>query len=149
LEYTLRRAVEAEDNVALATSARVVGLLAGSGRGGGPARVGGVRTSDGRQIRAGLVVDALGRTSPLGSWLTALGARPMRERRSECGLLYYSRPGRKIPARGLSPLTTQSVRTPLPASTQYQPRTATGCGSGEENRSTYASPATASPCSSG
>jgi 2-polyprenyl-6-methoxyphenol hydroxylase-like FAD-dependent oxidoreductase len=91
VEYALRRAVEAEDNVALATSARVVALLADGDRAGGPVRVGGVRTFDGREIRAELVVDALGRTSPAGSWLTALGARPMLERRSDCGLLYYSR----------------------------------------------------------
>jgi 2-polyprenyl-6-methoxyphenol hydroxylase-like FAD-dependent oxidoreductase len=91
LEYAFRRAVEAEDNVMLATSARAVGLLADSGRSGGPVRVGGVRTHDGGEIRAGLVVDALGRTSPAASWLTALGARPMPMRRSECGLLYYSR----------------------------------------------------------
>ena len=72
-------------------SSRVVALLSDSNRADGPVRVGGVRTHDGREIRAELVVDALGRTSPLGSWLTALGARPMLERRSECGLLYYSR----------------------------------------------------------
>jgi len=91
VEYALRRAVEADDNVMLATSTRVVALLADGDRADGPIRVGGVRTSDGRQIRAGLVVDALGRTSRLGSWLAALGARPILERRSECGLLYYSR----------------------------------------------------------
>jgi hypothetical protein len=90
-EYALRRSVEADGNVMLATSTRFVALLADSDRAGGPVRVGGVRTSDGREIRAGLVVDALGRTSRLGSWLAALGARPMLERRSECGLLYYSR----------------------------------------------------------
>jgi 2-polyprenyl-6-methoxyphenol hydroxylase-like FAD-dependent oxidoreductase len=90
-EYALRRAVEAEDNVMFEASSRVVALLPDRRRADGPVGVGGVRTYDGREIRAGLVVDALGRTSPLGSWLTALGARPMLERRSECGLLYYSR----------------------------------------------------------
>jgi 2-polyprenyl-6-methoxyphenol hydroxylase-like FAD-dependent oxidoreductase len=90
-EYALRRAVHAEDNVRVEASNRVVALLPHSERAGGPVRVGGVRTYDGREIRTELVVDALGRTSPLGSWLTALGARPMLERRSECGLLYYSR----------------------------------------------------------
>jgi hypothetical protein len=83
--------VEADGNVELAASTRIAGLLAVSDRTDGPVRVGGVRTQDGREIRAELVVDALGRTSPAGSWLTALGARPVFERRSECGLLYYSR----------------------------------------------------------
>ena len=36
-------------------------------------------------------MDALGRTSQLGSSLETLGAPPLIERRSECGLLYYSR----------------------------------------------------------
>jgi 2-polyprenyl-6-methoxyphenol hydroxylase-like FAD-dependent oxidoreductase len=90
-EYALRQAVDPEDNLNLNTSTRVVGLLPASTRTNGPLRVGGVRTSDGREFGADLVVDALGRTSPLGSWLNALGARPMLERRSECGLIYYSR----------------------------------------------------------
>jgi hypothetical protein len=75
----------------LETSTRVVALLPRSERADGPVRVGGVRTHDGSEIRAELVVDALGRTSPLGSWLTELGTRPMFERRGDCGLLYYSR----------------------------------------------------------
>ena len=54
-------------------------------------RVTGVRTTDGRTVEAELVVDALGRTSHVHSWLGELGARPMAERRNECGLLYYSR----------------------------------------------------------
>jgi 2-polyprenyl-6-methoxyphenol hydroxylase-like FAD-dependent oxidoreductase len=91
VEYVLRRAVEADDHVRLATSTRVVALLTDRDGSDGPVRVGGVRTDDGSEIRAELVVDALGRTSPLGSWLTVLGGRPMLERRSECGLLYYSR----------------------------------------------------------
>jgi len=90
-EYALQRAVDAEDNVTLEASTRVVALMPDCDRAAGRVRVGGVRTLDGREIRAELVVDALGRTSPLGSWLTALGARPTLERRSECGLLYYSR----------------------------------------------------------
>lgn len=90
-EYALRQAVDPDDNFTLETSTRVVGLLPGSARTDAPSRVCGVRTSDGRGIRADLVVDALGRTSPLASWLKALGARPMLERRSECGLIYYSR----------------------------------------------------------
>jgi 2-polyprenyl-6-methoxyphenol hydroxylase-like FAD-dependent oxidoreductase len=90
-EYGLRHVVEAEDNVTLEASTRAVALLADGARRDGRVRVRGVRTNDGREIHAELVVDALGRTSPLASWLEALAARPMFERRSECGLLYYSR----------------------------------------------------------
>jgi 2-polyprenyl-6-methoxyphenol hydroxylase-like FAD-dependent oxidoreductase len=90
-EYALRQALEPEDNFTLEPSTRVVGLLPARARADAPLRVGGVRTSSGREIQADLVIDALGRTSQLGSWLKALGARPMLERRSECGLIYYSR----------------------------------------------------------
>jgi len=90
-EYALRQAVELEDNLTIKTSTRVVGLLSASARTNAALRVCGVRASDGREIHADLVVDALGRTSALGSWLKGLGAGPMLERRSECGLIYYSR----------------------------------------------------------
>lgn len=84
-EYALREAVEAKGHVTLRTGTRVVGLL------GDRTAVTGVVTDDGTKIAAPLVVDALGRTSPLPRWLSALGAPPLPERRSECGLLYYSR----------------------------------------------------------
>lgn len=91
IEYALRQATEAEDNVTVKAKTRVVALLTDEGRRDGPVRVSGVRTDVGEEIYADLIVDALGRTSPVGSWLTALGARPMPVRRSDCGLLYYSR----------------------------------------------------------
>ena len=290
-EYALRQAVDADDNVQLETSSRVVALLPASRRTEGQLRISGVQSSEGREIEAELVVDALGRTSPLRSWLKALGARPLRERRSECGLIYYSRHfrlrdgaelprsrfllggprgeigylafavfvednrtfalilsippwdrelrvlkseqaymtaalslppllpwlhpdqsqpitpvlpmgslqnlhrslvvegepspsassrsatrsatptrpsptaprsrsstasrsprsrrARRTPARGRWPSMTRSARTPPPASMQSPPRTAIDCGSGKENRSTSATLATVSPCSSG
>ena len=90
-EIALRRAVEDETNVNLITNARVVELVAAPASQGGELRVTGARTLNGDEIRADLVIDALGRTSPLVSWLTSLGGRPPFERRAECGLIYYSR----------------------------------------------------------
>jgi 2-polyprenyl-6-methoxyphenol hydroxylase-like FAD-dependent oxidoreductase len=90
-ESALRRAVEAEDNVTLEATSRAVALLANDARQHSGIQVTGVRVDGDREIHAELVVDALGRTSPLGSWLESLGAAPLFERRSECGLLYYSR----------------------------------------------------------
>jgi hypothetical protein len=90
-ESALRRAVEAENNVTLEAKTRAVALLADDARHDGAIRVTGVRTDGEKPIDAGLVVDALGRTSPVGPWLKDLGAPPLLERRSECGLLYYSR----------------------------------------------------------
>jgi 2-polyprenyl-6-methoxyphenol hydroxylase-like FAD-dependent oxidoreductase len=101
-EGALRAAAEAEAGVRIEGGAKVVGLLGASESGNGAVRVTGVRTSDGRAVEADLVVDALGRTSPVHSWLEELGARPVAERRHECGLLYYSRhfrlrPGVEMP----------------------------------------------------
>jgi len=90
-EAALRRAAERSENFVLEPFTRVAGLLSASARPNARLRICGVRTSTGREIRADLVIDALGRTSPLGSWLNGLGARPMLERSSECGLIYYSR----------------------------------------------------------
>jgi 2-polyprenyl-6-methoxyphenol hydroxylase-like FAD-dependent oxidoreductase len=90
-ESALRRAVEAEDTVTLETTRRAVALLADDVRQRGGIRITGVRVDGDREIHAEFVVDALGRTSPLGSWLESLGAPPLLERRSECGLLYYGR----------------------------------------------------------
>jgi 2-polyprenyl-6-methoxyphenol hydroxylase-like FAD-dependent oxidoreductase len=90
-ESALGRAVHAEDNVKLEAKTRLVALLTDGARSNGRIRVTGVRTDGDQEIHAHLIVDALGRTSPVGSWLRALGAPPILERRSECGLLYYSR----------------------------------------------------------
>lgn len=89
-ESALRRAVEADSKVELKTKTRVIGLLSGDSRNNGGIRVSGVRTDDGAEVQAELVVDALGRTSAVSTWLKASGASPL-ERRTECGLLYYSR----------------------------------------------------------
>ena len=91
VEAVLMRAVREEPNVRLRPATRVVGLLSGDIQRNGTVRVAGVRTDAGGEIHAALVVDALGRTSRVGSWLEALGAPPIVERRSECGLLYCSR----------------------------------------------------------
>ena len=74
-----------------------------------------VRTSDGDEIRATLVVDATGRQSRAGEWLTAIGASRPVEDQADSGFVYYTRyfrglaPQRVAPA--LSPLGTISLLT--------------------------------------
>ena len=101
-ESALRAAAENESNLTVESGARIGGLAGRREGVNGTVRVTGVRTTDGRTVEADLVVDALGRTSRLASWLAELGARPLSERRAECGLLYYSRhfrlrPGVEMP----------------------------------------------------
>ena len=84
IEWALRKAVLAQPGIELLTDTRVVGLLGDSGR------VGGARTEKG-ELRADLVVDALGRTSPTPAWLAEIGAPPPALETSDCDVLYYTR----------------------------------------------------------
>ena len=109
-EIALRQAVDAEPNIRVEAGTRVVGLVAGPPR-NGTVCVTGVRTNSGRRVEADLVVDALGRTSPVLSWLASLNARPPLERRTECGLLYYSRHFRFRPGVAM-PTVPSLLRAP-------------------------------------
>ncbi len=87
IEWALRRAVVAEAGITVESGVRVLGLA--TTRGDVP-RVTGVATSGGA-FEADLVVDALGRRSPISGWIEAAGGRPMAEESSDCGVIYYTR----------------------------------------------------------
>ncbi len=87
IEWALRRAVLADDGIEVQAGVRVTGL---EGSAGDVPKVTGVRTTQGT-IQADLVIDALGRRSPVPGWVTALGGTPMQEESSECGVIYYCR----------------------------------------------------------
>ena len=53
--------------------------------------VAGVRTTDGEQVLADLVVDAMGRRSKAPEWVAGLGGPPVPEETSDAGFAYYSR----------------------------------------------------------
>jgi 2-polyprenyl-6-methoxyphenol hydroxylase-like FAD-dependent oxidoreductase len=73
------------------------------GDGGGPPRVVGVRTSDGEEVRADLVVDALGRRSPMSGWLVEAGAHPPIVEEEDSGFVYYGRHVRPADGSPLGP----------------------------------------------
>ncbi|HXC84072.1 MAG TPA: FAD-dependent oxidoreductase [Trebonia sp.] len=78
--------------------ARVVGLLTTRSR-----QVTGVRLQDQTELHADLVIDAMGRGSPLPVWLDAAGLYEVAERAEDAGFTYYSRffracPGEEPPA---------------------------------------------------
>lgn len=87
IEWALRRAALAEPGVDVRSGARVVGLTAT--RGEVPV-VTGVETTAG-EIRADLVIDAMGRRSPVQGWLAETGGQRMAEQTSDCGVIYYTR----------------------------------------------------------
>ena len=95
---------------------RVAGLCLGPSAVPGVPHVTGVRTADGTEIAADLVVDAMGRRTPSADWLAAAGARdPVVEARDR-GFVYYTRyfTGPTRPARrgrALQPLGSISLLT--------------------------------------
>lgn len=103
VESVLARAAAREPGVTVRRGVGVRGLVV-EGRAGGVPHVGGVRTSAGDELRADLVVDAMGRHSPLADWLTAAGATPPEVASQDCGFVYHTRyfSGRRIP-RQISP----------------------------------------------
>jgi 2-polyprenyl-6-methoxyphenol hydroxylase-like FAD-dependent oxidoreductase len=87
IEWGLREAVLREPGITVRSGVQVVGL---DGTIGEVPRVTGVRTSDG-PFHADLVVDAMGRRSPIPDWIEVLGGRRMSEVSSDCGVIYYTR----------------------------------------------------------
>ena len=84
IEWALRKAVLAQPEIEILPSTRVLGLL------GDSRKVEGARTEQG-EIRADLVIDALGRTSHAPAWLAEIGASPPALETSHCDVLYYTR----------------------------------------------------------
>lgn len=88
IEWALREALRKEKRATIASGRHVAGLL---GRRGAIPRVEGVSTAEGEEFRGALVVDALGRTTPVPGWLAAMGATPPETASGDCGCVYYSR----------------------------------------------------------
>lgn len=116
LEQVLARVAAAEPGLDIRRGAAVTRLLV---RGyDGMLHVTGVGTDSGEQLDADLVVDAMGRRSPLVRWLASEGAPPMHEDAEDSGFIYYtrffrSRDGAMPEFRGplLTPIGTFSLLT--------------------------------------
>ena len=89
-EYTFANAVRNEPRVSIERGVKVNGLLTGPSLIDRVPHVVGATTAEGREIRADLVVDAMGRRSRIVSWLTALGGQPPYEEAEDCGFTYYT-----------------------------------------------------------
>ena len=89
IEYAV--ASVAERLLPVRRGAPVVGLLTGSPTAQGIPHVTGVRTVDGNDVFADLIVDAMGRNSKLPNWLEAIKTRPPIEEAEISGFIYYTR----------------------------------------------------------
>jgi 2-polyprenyl-6-methoxyphenol hydroxylase-like FAD-dependent oxidoreductase len=91
IEWALRRAAVAQPGTRILAATKAIGLIATSGQvGAGPPRIRGVRTTAG-PIEADLVIDAMGRGSPMADWIRAVGGRAGEQRSSDCSIIYYCR----------------------------------------------------------
>lgn len=89
LEQVCRHAAEAEPGLDIRPGVAVRELLV-SVYDGTP-HVSGVRAESGEEVRADLVIDAMGRRSQLPRWLRAAGAQPVHEEAEDSGFIYYTR----------------------------------------------------------
>jgi 2-polyprenyl-6-methoxyphenol hydroxylase-like FAD-dependent oxidoreductase len=97
IEHVHACAARDERGVTVRTGTKALGLLAAPN--GDIPRVTAVDTDLG-EPGADLVVDAMGRRSPLAEWLTASGPRPPLISSQDCGFTYYTRyySGSEMPA---------------------------------------------------
>jgi 2-polyprenyl-6-methoxyphenol hydroxylase-like FAD-dependent oxidoreductase len=90
-EWVFANAARNEPRLTVRRGVQVAGLLTGPPAIDGVPHVVGVRTAGGEELRADVVVDAMGRRSRSPEWLTAIGARPPYEEQADCGFTYYTR----------------------------------------------------------
>ncbi len=89
VEYVHARAAENEPAVTIRRGVKVEGLELAPGDGRVP-RVIGVRTDSG-VVSGEIVVDAMGRRSPVAEWIEAAGGRPPTVTSQDSGFTYYTR----------------------------------------------------------
>lgn len=89
MEAVLRRVALAEPNITFRHATSVRGVEWAQPGAEVPRAIG-VLTDEG-SVKAGLVVDAAGRSSPVSDWIIDAGGRSSTEEVTDCGLVYYSR----------------------------------------------------------
>jgi 2-polyprenyl-6-methoxyphenol hydroxylase-like FAD-dependent oxidoreductase len=106
VESVVAAAAEEQPGLTVRRGVRIAGLLTGPSAVPGVPHVTGVRTTDGEELAADLVVDATGRRTRSGDWLEAVGARPPAAEAEDRGFAYYTRyfTGPRRPARRGPPL---------------------------------------------
>lgn len=116
VEWAVAAMAESVPNVTIRRGTRVRELITGASAVPGVPHVAGVRTTSGEEIRADLVVDAMGRRSPAGEWIVGAGGRSPIEKAEDCNFVYFTRyfSGHQRPrriGRTLTPMGLFSVLT--------------------------------------
>jgi 2-polyprenyl-6-methoxyphenol hydroxylase-like FAD-dependent oxidoreductase len=104
-EWVLASTAQNEPRVTVRRGIQVDGFLTGAAPRPGIPHVVGVR-SGGDELRADLVIDAMGRRSKAPEWLAAIGARRPHEEQEDCGFSYYTRYFRGTEPQRIGPVYT-------------------------------------------
>lgn len=91
IEAAFARVAENTPGVKIVRGASVAGPIEGKQIVDGIPHVVGVRTKDGQEYFADLVIDAMGRKSVFDEWVVGLGGRAPLEEKVETGFAYYTR----------------------------------------------------------
>jgi 2-polyprenyl-6-methoxyphenol hydroxylase-like FAD-dependent oxidoreductase len=121
LESAFARVADSTPGLKVSRGVAIEGVVTNGPLADGVPHVTAVRTREGDEIKADLVIDAMGRRSKFVDWVTAVGARAPYEEAFDAGFVYYSRhyrsPDGSLPevrGRLINMLSTISVLT-LPA----------------------------------
>jgi len=111
VEWSVSEMAAAEPGLVIQRGVAVRELLLGNSAIAGVPHVAGVRTSSGDEIRADLVVDAMGRRSPAVDWIAGIGGRRPYEEAEDSNFVYYTQyfRGPQRPRRIWPPHTAMGV----------------------------------------
>jgi 2-polyprenyl-6-methoxyphenol hydroxylase-like FAD-dependent oxidoreductase len=91
VEWAFGRAAAEHEGVTVRRGVSIAALLTGEPVVDGSPHVVGVRTTEGDELRADVVVDAMGRRSKLVEWLQELGSPEVPITSEDSGFVYYTR----------------------------------------------------------
>jgi 2-polyprenyl-6-methoxyphenol hydroxylase-like FAD-dependent oxidoreductase len=91
VEWAIAAMAQAAPNVTIRRGIKVRGLLTGASAVPSVPHIAGVCTISGEQIRADLVVDAMGRRSSADEWIADAGGRSPIEEAADCNFIYFTR----------------------------------------------------------
>ena len=116
VEWAVAAMAQAAPNVTVRRGVKVRELITGAAAVGAVPHVTGVRTTSGEQIRADLVIDAMGRRSPACEWIPGAGGRAPIEEAEDSNFAYFTRyfSGPQRPrrmGRALTPMGLFSILT--------------------------------------
>jgi hypothetical protein len=91
VEWAVAAMAHAAPNVTIHRGTKVRELITGASAVSGVPHVAGVRTTSGEEIRADLVIDAMGRRSPACEWILSAGVRSPIEEAEDSSFVYFTR----------------------------------------------------------